>query len=48
LGLWGFAQIADEVLEQETQFIDSLILLALHQIHTFWLNQWMLGVTAYG
>jgi len=48
LGLWGFAHIADEVLESETQVIDASILLALHQIQTPWLDQWMLGVTALG
>jgi len=48
LGLWGFAQIADEVLEQETQAVDSSILLALHHLHTPWLDQWMLEVTAFG
>lgn len=47
-GLWGFAQIADEVLEQETQAFDTAILLALQRIHTPWLDQFMLGATVLG
>ncbi|WP_371915106.1 hypothetical protein [Fischerella major] len=34
LALWVFAQIADEVLEQETQTFDQSILLAIRQMHT--------------
>lgn len=48
LALWGFAQIADEVLEKETQSFDTSILLALRQIHTPVLNQIMLGLTFLG
>lgn len=51
LALWVFAQIADEVLEQETQTFDQSILLAIRQMHTpigyrimlgitFWVNQY--------
>lgn len=46
--MWGFVQIADEVLDKETQAIDTAILLALKRSHTPLLDQLMLGVTFLG
>ncbi|MEP0792249.1 phosphatase PAP2 family protein [Funiculus sociatus GB2-C1] len=48
LALWGFAQIADEVLDKESQFIDTAILLALQRLHTPLLDQVMTGITFFG
>jgi undecaprenyl-diphosphatase len=48
LAIWVFAQIADEVLEQETQAIDTQILQAIRLVHTPLLDQVMLGVTVLG
>lgn len=48
LGLWGFAQIADEVLEKESQAFDSAILLAFRQLHTPVLDTVMALVTVLG
>jgi undecaprenyl-diphosphatase len=48
LGLWGFAQIADEVLEKETQTIDTAILLAIRSLHTPLLDRIMRGITFVG
>lgn len=48
LALWVFAQLADEVLEKETQAIDTTILLAISHLHTPLLDQVMLGVTFLG
>jgi undecaprenyl-diphosphatase len=48
LALWVFAQIADEVLEQETQTFDQSILLAIRQMHTPIGDRMMLGITFLG
>jgi membrane-associated phospholipid phosphatase len=48
LALWGFAQLADEVMEQETQSFDQGILLALQRLHTPLLDQLVLGITFLG
>ncbi len=48
LGLWGFAQLAEEVLEQDTQVFDTSILLTLERLQTPWLDQLMLGITVLG
>ncbi|MGQ4649907.1 phosphatase PAP2 family protein [Lyngbya aestuarii] len=48
LALWGFAAIAEEVLEQETQAIDQAILQVFASFHTPLLNQIMVGVTFLG
>ena len=48
LALWGFAQIADEVLEQETNTIDRSILLTLARLHTPLLDRVMVGITFLG
>lgn len=48
LGLWGFAAIAEEVLDKETQAFDTQILLAIRQLHTPLLNQIMIGITTLG
>jgi len=48
LALWGFAAIAEEVLEQETQAIDQAILQVFADFHTPLLNQIMIGVTFLG
>ncbi len=47
-GLWGFAEIADEVLEKETRSFDTVILLFLRQQQTPLLDQIMIGVTSLG
>jgi undecaprenyl-diphosphatase len=46
--LWGFAAIADEVLEKETTTFDTTILLILQKLHTPLLDQIMLGFTFIG
>lgn len=46
--LWGFAKIADEVLERESQTLDTAILLTLKQLHTPFLDRVMLGITFLG
>lgn len=48
LSLWGFHQIADEVLEQETQSIDTQILLTIRQWHTPVLDRIMVFITDLG
>ncbi len=48
LAIWGFAEIAEEVLEQETQALDTSILLAVKQIHTPLLNKIVIGITTLG
>ncbi|WP_026733514.1 phosphatase PAP2 family protein [Fischerella sp. PCC 9605] len=48
LALWVFAQIADEVLEQETQRFDENILLAIRKLHTPLGDRIMLGITFIG
>ncbi|XGV95117.1 MAG: phosphatase PAP2 family protein [Leptolyngbya sp. BL-A-14] len=46
--LWGFYEIAEEVLEQETQSIDTRILLAIRQWHTPLLDRVLVVVTNIG
>lgn len=48
LALWGFAEIAEEVLEPESLMLDRQILLTLQDWHTPLLNQIMIGVTFFG
>jgi len=48
LALWGFAAIAEEVLEKETRAFDTEILLALKRLHTPVLDQIMIGFTFLG
>ena len=48
LALWGFAAIADEVLEQETLAVDQGILLALRRLHTPLGDRMMVGITFLG
>lgn len=48
LCIWLFAQLADEVLEQETLVLDTLILQAIKLWHTPWLDQIMFGITFLG
>ncbi|MCU0542308.1 MAG: phosphatase PAP2 family protein [Oscillatoriaceae cyanobacterium Prado104] len=48
LALWGFATLAEEVLEKETYDFDSSILLALRNIHTPLLDRIMFGFTCLG
>lgn len=48
LALWGFAEIADEVLEKETQAFDTTILEAIARLHTPLLDNMMIGVTFLG
>ena len=48
LALWLFAEIADEVLEQETDAFDTAILQTLANFHTPLLNKIMIGVTFLG
>ncbi|MBW4690749.1 MAG: phosphatase PAP2 family protein [Lyngbya sp. HA4199-MV5] len=46
--LWGFYEIAEEVLEQETQSIDTRILLTIRQWHTPFLDRLMVVITNLG
>lgn len=48
LAMWGFAQIADEVLDKETQAIDTAILLTLRHFHSPLMDQMMVGITSLG
>lgn len=48
LALWGFYQIADEVLEKETQAFDTQVLLTIAQWHRPWLDRCMVLVTDLG
>ncbi|MBD2180237.1 phosphatase PAP2 family protein [Planktothrix sp. FACHB-1355] len=48
LSLWGFAEIADEVLEKETDKLDTSILLTIRELHTPLLDRIMLGITFLG
>ncbi len=48
LALWGFYEIAEEVLEKETQSFDTRILLTLRQWHTPWRDRAMLFFTDIG
>ena len=46
--LWIFYKIAGEVLEKETQAIDTQALLTIQQWHRPWLNQVMIAITTLG
>jgi membrane-associated phospholipid phosphatase len=46
--IFGLAQLADEVLEQEAFAFDETILLWIHQFSTPWLDQVMLAITQLG
>lgn len=46
--LWGFVELADEVLEQETDAIDRAILLTVRQFHAPWLDRLMVRITHLG
>ncbi|MEG4394624.1 phosphatase PAP2 family protein [Microcoleus sp. BROC3] len=48
LAMWGFATIAEEVLEKESYAFDTSILLALRKLHTPLRDQIMLGFTFLG
>lgn len=48
LSLWGFAALAQEVLEKETDKFDTAILLTLKNLHTPLLDRVMLGITFLG
>ena len=48
LALWGFALIADEVLENQTQKFDQGILQALLRLHTPLLDRVMVAITFLG
>ncbi|PSB24726.1 phosphatase PAP2 family protein [Stenomitos frigidus] len=46
--LWGFYEIAEGVLEQETQSLDTRILMAIRQWHTPFLDRLMVVITNLG
>ncbi|MEG5174538.1 phosphatase PAP2 family protein [Microcoleus sp. B3-D7] len=48
LGMWGFATLAEDVLEKESYAFDTSILLALRQLHTPLRDRVMLGFTFLG
>ena len=48
LAMWGFATIAEEVLEKETYAFDKSILLDLRSLHTPLRDRLMLGLTFLG
>jgi len=48
LAMWGFATIAEEVLEKETYAFDQSILLDLRSLHTPLRDRLMLGLTFLG
>ncbi|MEG3846599.1 phosphatase PAP2 family protein [Microcoleus sp. herbarium19] len=48
LAMWGFATIAEEVLEKETHALDAFILLYLRSFHTPQLDRVMLAFTSLG
>ena len=48
LAIWIFAEIAEEVLERESQAFDTRILLAIGRIHTPLLDRVMVGITFIG
>ena len=47
-GLWAFAQITDEMIEQETLAFDQSVLLTLHHLHRPWLDRLALVITNLG
>lgn len=48
LSMWGFATIAEEVLQKETYAFDTSILLSLRKLHAPLLDRIMLGFTFLG
>ncbi|MBD1812816.1 phosphatase PAP2 family protein [Microcoleus vaginatus DQ-U2] len=48
LGMWGFATLAEDVLEKESYAFDTSILLALRELHTPLRDRVMLGFTFLG
>lgn len=48
LAIWGFYEIAEGVLEQETQSFDREILLSLRSWHRPWLDPLMVAITRLG
>lgn len=48
LSLWSFSEIAEEVLDAETQAIDTMILQWLHSLHAPLLDNLAIGVTFLG
>ncbi|NDJ18351.1 phosphatase PAP2 family protein [Myxacorys almedinensis] len=48
IALWGFAEIAEDVLEKETYAFDVSVLFAIQQVQEPWLNPIMLGITTVG
>ena len=46
--LWGFYEIAEEVLERETQSLDTRVLLTIRQWHTPFLDRLMVIITNIG
>lgn len=48
LSLWAFLEIADEVLEQETEVIDFTVLKALQSLHNPLLDRLVIGITYLG
>lgn len=48
LSLWAFIEIADEVLEQETETIDVAVLQALQSLHNPLLDRLVIGITYLG
>lgn len=48
LSLWGFVELTDEVLDKETEYLDTVILQTIRQMHTPLLDQIMMGITALG
>ena len=48
VSLWGFGEIAEDVLDQETQAIDTVVLQWLYSLHTPLRDQVMIEVTFWG
>ena len=46
--LWGFYEIAEEVLEKETQSIDTRVLMTIRQWHTPFLDRFLVVITNIG
>lgn len=48
VGLWGFLEIADEVLDQQTQAIDQMLMLLVKKLHSPFLDWLMHGASIIG
>ncbi|MBD1845276.1 phosphatase PAP2 family protein [Cyanobacteria bacterium FACHB-63] len=48
IALWGFAELAETVMRDQTRAFDVSVLLAIHQLQTPWLTPIMLFVTDIG